>query len=166
MKDLPLWARVVVRTSIISRHCLADYVKKLNQKACHTCSTIVDTVHSHGCRHSTLEYMPLCVYGTKCLPDGHSIKINSFKVLIFHPVEGVRLTVVFNSCEAKTRQSLRFVSVIAWFVVIFGINSTSDISKLFYMISRAVRLYYELHVTVREWWGGAGKIRPVSDMIG
>ena len=31
------------------------------------------------------------------------------------------------------------VSVIAWFVVIFGINTTSDISKLLYVISRAVR---------------------------
>ena len=29
--------------------------------------------------------------------------------------------------------------VIAWFVVIFGINTTSDISKLLYVISRAVR---------------------------
>ena len=109
MKDLPLWARVVVRLSIISRHCLADYVKKLKQKACHTCSTIVDTVHSHGCRHSTLEYMLLCAYGTKCFPDGQSMKINSFKVLIFHPVEGVRLTVILNSGEAKTRQSVRVV---------------------------------------------------------
>ena len=79
--------------------------QKLKQKACHTCSTIVDTVHSHGCRHGTLEYMLLCVYGTKCFPDGQSMKINSLKVLIFHPVEGVRLTVVFNSGEAKTRQS-------------------------------------------------------------
>ena len=32
-----------------------------------------------------------------------------------------------------------FVSVIAWFVVIFGINTTSDISKLLYGNSRAVR---------------------------
>ena len=31
------------------------------------------------------------------------------------------------------------VWVIAWFVVIFGINTTSDISKLLYVISRAVR---------------------------
>ena len=29
--------------------------------------------------------------------------------------------------------------VIAWFVVIFDINTTSDISKLFYVISRAIR---------------------------
>ena len=29
--------------------------------------------------------------------------------------------------------------LIAWFVVIFGINTTSDISKLLYEISRAVR---------------------------
>ena len=31
------------------------------------------------------------------------------------------------------------VCVIAWFVVTFGINTTSDISKLLYVISRAVR---------------------------
>ena len=43
MKDLPLRAWVVVRTSKmkISRRRLADYVKALHQKACHTCSTII-----------------------------------------------------------------------------------------------------------------------------
>ena len=43
MKDLPLRAWVVVRTSKmkISRSRLADYVKTLHQKACRTCSTII-----------------------------------------------------------------------------------------------------------------------------
>ena len=43
MEGLLLPARVVVRTSNIkiSRRRLADYVKKLNQKACRTCSTII-----------------------------------------------------------------------------------------------------------------------------
>ena len=43
MKDLLLWARVVVRTSNIkiSRRRLADYVKTLHQNACRTCSTII-----------------------------------------------------------------------------------------------------------------------------
>ena len=43
MEDLLLRARVVVRTSKmkISRRRLADYVKKLHQKACRTCSTII-----------------------------------------------------------------------------------------------------------------------------
>ena len=43
MKDLLLRARVVVRTSNvkISRRRLADNVKTLHQKACHTCSTII-----------------------------------------------------------------------------------------------------------------------------
>ena len=38
-----LRARVFVRTSYtkISRRRLADYVKKLHQKACRTCSTII-----------------------------------------------------------------------------------------------------------------------------
>ena len=40
-KDLLLRARVVVRTSKIkiSRSCLADYVKRLRQKACGSCNT-------------------------------------------------------------------------------------------------------------------------------
>ena len=43
MKDLRRRARVVVRTSNlkISRFPLADYVKKMHQKACRTCSTII-----------------------------------------------------------------------------------------------------------------------------
>ena len=43
MKDSLLRARVVFRTSNIniSRRRLADYVKKLHQKVCHTCSTII-----------------------------------------------------------------------------------------------------------------------------
>ena len=42
VKDLLLQARIVVRTSNvkISRRRLADYIKALHQKACHTCSTI------------------------------------------------------------------------------------------------------------------------------
>ena len=43
MKDFLLRARVVVRASNIkiSRRHLAHYVKKLHQKACRTCSTII-----------------------------------------------------------------------------------------------------------------------------
>ena len=43
MKDLFWWARVVVRTSNmnISLRRLADYLKKLHQKACRTCSMII-----------------------------------------------------------------------------------------------------------------------------
>ena len=43
MKGLLLLALVVVRTSKmkISRPRLADYIKKLDQKACRTCSTII-----------------------------------------------------------------------------------------------------------------------------
>ena len=43
MEDLLLRVHVAVRTSNmkISRRCLADYVKKLQQKACRTCSTII-----------------------------------------------------------------------------------------------------------------------------
>ena len=41
------------------------------------------------------------------------------------------------SDEVKLRDVL--VQVIAWFVVIFGVNTTSDISKLLYLISQAAR---------------------------
>ena len=55
MKDLLLRARVVVRTSNIkiSRRCLADYVKKLHQKACDTwCKMIFP--------HSKKNFIDLC----------------------------------------------------------------------------------------------------------
>ena len=52
-----------------------------------------------------------------------------------------------------------FVYVIAWFVVIFGINTTSDISKLLYVISQAVRRvkceailkYHERYLCQMSW---------------
>ena len=40
---------------------------------------------------------------------------------------------------AGVLKASEFVKVIAYFVVIFGINTTSDISKLLYVISRAVK---------------------------
>ena len=47
----------------------------------------------------------------------------------------------------------RVVWVIAWFVAIFGINTTSDISKLSYVISRAVRLVkFETILKYHEWY--------------
>ena len=45
--------------------------------------------------------------------------------------------------------NLLFVLLIAWFVVIFGINTTSDISKLLYVISRAVR---RSEWNLRQFW--------------
>ena len=46
-----------------------------------------------------------------------------------------------------------FTKVIAWFVVIFGINTTSDISKLLYVISRTVRrVKFETILKYREWY--------------
>ena len=46
-----------------------------------------------------------------------------------------------------------FVWVIAWFVVIFSINTTSDISKLLYVISRAVRrVKFETILKYHEWY--------------
>ena len=42
-----------------------------------------------------------------------------------------------------------FVQVVAWFVVIFGINTTNDILKLLYVISRAVSdIYAKYHVQI------------------
>ena len=46
-----------------------------------------------------------------------------------------------------------FVQIIAWFVVIFSINTTSDISKLLYVISRAVRrVKFETILRCHEWY--------------
>ena len=47
----------------------------------------------------------------------------------------------------------KLVLVIALFVVIFGINTTSDISKLLYVISRAVRrVKFETILKYHEWY--------------
>ena len=41
----------------------------------------------------------------------------------------------------------------AWFVVIFGINTTSDISKLLEVISRAIRwVKFETILKYHEWY--------------
>ena len=48
---------------------------------------------------------------------------------------------------------LSFVQVIAWFVVIFGINTKSDVSKLLFVISRAVRrVKFETILKYHEWY--------------
>ena len=48
---------------------------------------------------------------------------------------------------------IKFVYVIAWFVVIFGINTTRDISKLLYVISQAVmRVKFETILKYHEWY--------------
>ena len=47
----------------------------------------------------------------------------------------------------------KLVQVIAWFVVIFRINNTSDISKLLYVISRAARrVKFETILKYHEWY--------------
>ena len=62
----------------------------------------------------------------------------------------------FINCQLKHCEICRkgqFVSVIAWFVVIFGINTTSDISKLLYVTSRAVRrVKFETILKYHEWY--------------
>ena len=46
-----------------------------------------------------------------------------------------------------------FVYVIARFVVIFGLNTTSDISKLLYVISRVVRrVKFETILKYHKWY--------------
>ena len=46
-----------------------------------------------------------------------------------------------------------FVYVIAWFLAIFGINTTSDISKLLFVISRAVRrVKFETILKYHKWY--------------
>ena len=56
------------------------------------------------------------------------------------------------------RPGIRLIDLIcmiwfAWFVVVFGINTTSDISKLLYVISRAVRrVKFETISKYHEWY--------------
>ena len=50
--------------------------------------------------------------------------------------ESLSFSSIFRTLSIEYKQ---LVKVIAWFVVIFSINTTSDISKLLYVISRAVR---------------------------
>ena len=46
-----------------------------------------------------------------------------------------------------------FEQVVAWFVVIFGINTTNDILKLLYVISRAFRrVKFETILKYHEWY--------------
>ena len=57
------------------------------------------------------------------------------------------------SCEALMPFTIRIGNSIAWFVVIFSINNTSDISKLLYVISWAVRrVEFEKILKHHEWY--------------
>ena len=61
-----------------------------------------------------------------------------------------------DSRENKTNcfpRDLTLVQEIAWFVVIFGVNTTSDISKLLYVIWRAVRrVKFETILNDHSWY--------------
>ena len=62
-----------------------------------------------------------------------------FLCLFLCPFFWIRSKYIFFSSVISCSSIQLHVWVIAWFVVIFGINTTSDISKLFYIISRPVR---------------------------
>ena len=58
-----------------------------------------------------------------------------------------------NILKLTTSHAMKLVQEIAWFVVIFGINTTSDISKLLYIISRAFeRVKFETILKYHEWY--------------
>ena len=58
-----------------------------------------------------------------------------------------------NATQRNFKLQPKFVYVKSWFVVIFGINATSDISKLLYIISRAVsRVKFETILKYHEWY--------------
>ena len=77
-------------------------------------------------------------------------------------VKGAKITLLLlrkliSSRGSKIREWLKLVrdlvEVIAWFVVIFGINTTSEISKLLYVISRAVRRgKFETILKYHKWY--------------
>ena len=58
-----------------------------------------------------------------------------------------------NILKLITSHAMKLVQEIAWFVVIFGINTTSDISKLLYIISRAFgRVKFKTILKYHEWY--------------
>ena len=58
-----------------------------------------------------------------------------------------------SSRPIRAREIAQLVQVMAWLVVIFGINTTSDISELLYVISRAVRrVKFETILKYHEWY--------------
>ena len=95
MKDFLLRARVIVRTSNlkISRRRLADYVVKLNQEVCRTCSTIIFP-------HSTNQIIDLWRCRYRCLrPNLNSLisdNISAACMTAFSHLNGL--------CQSKVRE--------------------------------------------------------------
>ena len=65
----------------------------------------------------------------------------------------IDLVTVLEAILTSRQLREKLVQVIARFVVIFGINTTSDISKLLYVISRAVRrVKFETILKYHKWY--------------
>ena len=56
--------------------------------------------------------------------------------------------VIFKAGNISILENIVFVYVIAWFVVIFSVNTTSDISKLLYIFGTSITsgIYAKYHV--------------------
>ena len=77
--------------------------------------------------------------------------MQSFRIVLYMYVH---LLIVIVCLPVWTLKLLDFfVKVIAWLVVIFGINTMSYILKLLYVISRAVRrVKFEAILKYHEWY--------------
>ena len=64
-----------------------------------------------------------------------TLLINNLKSFVIHNFKGHNISL--SRCAPLL--SFLYVWIIAWFIVIFRMNTTSDISKLLHVISRAVR---------------------------
>ena len=65
----------------------------------------------------------------------------------------IDLVTVFEAILTSRQPREKLVGVIAWFVVIFGINTSSDISKLLYVISQAAgRVKFETILKCHDWY--------------
>ena len=142
MKDLLLWARVVVRTSNmkISRRHLADYVNKSRQKTCRTCSTLIFP-------RSANQIIDL--WRCRCRCRRHFLKS-----LIFHSVDVDRLnesacrtcsTVIFPHLANHNVQSFcTFVAVVAVFFA--QTRRTSFLSFFFFFFLQFTMQYIQTEI--------------------
>ena len=101
----------------------------------------------------------LFVWRSKKLPRNFYSSGEDWKFLhdrsmaIFRRERKPKIFGIENATQRNFKLQPKFVYVKSWFVVIFGINATSDISKLLYIISRAVRrVKFETILKYHEWY--------------
>ena len=114
MKNLWLWACVVVRTSNmkISRRLLADYVKTLHEKACRTCSTIIFL-------HSTNQILDLWRCRGRCRCRFLNSLMQSLATVLFHLALSIFLPTLSFRNSISFWLAYRSVLMPNWLVLTF-----------------------------------------------